>query len=103
MKPSTLARAADRAAATAPRTRDDRAFPSTNERETPETRCRAVPRALRDFFRRHEFGLLAAPVLLGAASSAAVAGMSEAAHLLQNLLFGVRPLVDVSAIDRIAP
>ena len=56
-----------------------------------------VPTALRRFFRRRELGLLVAGSLIGLVSGLVVAGMNEAARLLQRVLFDTPDGVDLSA------
>jgi chloride channel protein, CIC family len=56
-----------------------------------------IPLALRRFVRRRELGLLVAGSVVGLISGLVVAAMSEAAHLLQHLLFDMPEGVDLSA------
>ncbi|MBY0295815.1 MAG: chloride channel protein [Methylobacterium sp.] len=62
-----------------------------------------VPQALRRFVRRRELGLLMAGVLVGVVSGLVVAGLNEAAHALQTLLFDVPAGVDLSAAQSLSP
>lgn len=60
-----------------------------------------VPTNIRRFFRKRELGLVLASIVLGVVSGVVVAGMSEIAHVLQKVLYGLPGQIDLSAMPRI--